>query len=370
MSVKKLLPAFLLLFAMSAMFGFGVAWWAQGASEAAPAEGPSGALFDARGVGFLPSKAAHLLAASSRNLTTRPGEELAPRDFFADSLDDTYLVSFEFLEEPDFFATNTQTVRLLVTDVFGNSDVFEAELTVLGNYEPPVIVGAKDMEVMLGSPIMFRAGVSAYDFFGRPIDFGIDNSAVDAWQLGAHDVVYYAYDDWGNRAEAKVVLHIIGVSPEYVYELVDGIFEEILAEGMTQVEQARAIFDWVSVSIRFTSDIGHESVYEAAHAAITRRTGNCFVFFGITHVMLTRAGIPSMRIDRVPGMTATNHRWNLVNPDGLGWFHLDATPSGIDIDRFMFTSSQAREFSALLERRLGRPYYYYYDPSLYPEIVQ
>ena len=308
--------------------------------------------------------------ATTRDITIYPGETLSAGDFLVEVFDLSPIGRVQFLEEPDFFATGYQTVSIVVADIWGNEAHFQAELNILHNYKPPVIIGTEDMEVMLGSPIMFRQGVSAYDAFGRPISFYIDNSEVDAGTPGAYNVIYYAVDNWGNRAEAGIVLHILSIDPEYVYARVDAILEQILHEGMTQVEQARAIYDWVRNNIRFTSDIRRDSVYEAAYAALTRRSGNCFVFFGVSHVMLTRAGIPSLRIDRVPGSARTNHRWNLINPDGLGWHHFDSVPPAIALDTFMFTSSEAREFTRLLNERFGRINYYYYDPSLYPDIVQ
>ena len=308
--------------------------------------------------------------AITRDITITPGEELLASDFLASVFDLSPIGSVEFLYHPDLLATGYQTVSIVVADIWGNEAIFQAELTILGNDLPPVIIGTVDMEVMIGRPLMFRQGVSAYDAFGRPIEFSIDNSAVDPGTPGAYSVVYYAVDAWGNRAEERIVLHILSIDPEYVYARVDVILEQILHDGMTQVEQARAIYDWVRNNIRFTSDIRRDSAYEAAYAALTRRSGNCFVFFGISHVMLTRAGIPSLRIDRVPGVAATNHRWNLINPDGLGWHHFDSLPPAMPLDTFMFTSSEAREFTRLLNERFGRINYYYYDPSLYPEIVQ
>ena len=305
-----------------------------------------------------------------RDVAMYPGEIITADDFLVDVFDLSPIGRVEFLYDPDFFASGYQTVDIVVADIWDNEAFFQAELLIHHNNLPPVIIGAGDMEVMLGRPIMFRQGVSAYDAFGRLIAFNIDNSTVDAGRPGAYDVVYYAVDAWGNRVEANIVLHILNIDPDYVNERVDAILERILHDGMSQVEEARAIFDWVRANVRFTSDIRRDSAYEAAYAALTRRAGNCFVFFGISQVMLTRAGIPSLRIDRVPGSARTDHRWNLINPDGLGWFHFDSVPPAIAIDTFMFTSSEAREFTRILNTRFGRLNYFYYDPSLYPEIVQ
>jgi hypothetical protein len=95
-------------------------------------------------------------------------------------------------------------------------------------------------------------------------------------------------------------------------------------------------------------------------------------FFSISEIMLTRAGIPNEQIDRIPG-TPLRHRWNLVNPDDLGWHHFDSFPSpfGVGRQKAFFTDSQAEEFTHQFATREENPMnnYYTYDPSLYPTIV-
>jgi len=88
--------------------------------------------------------------------------------------------------------------------------------------------------------------------------------------------------------------------------------------------------------------------------------------------MFTRAGIPNMLIERIPG-TPTAHRWNLINPDDLGWHHYDSFPVrlGMGIQMAFFTDTQAAEFTEQIAGFTDRPVenYYTYDPLLYPEIV-
>jgi len=90
--------------------------------------------------------------------------------------------------------------------------------------------------------------------------------------------------------------------------------------------------------------------------------------------MLTRAGIPNMRIERiyVEG-TTTTHRWSLINPDNLGWHHFDANPvnsaANINSQMYMFTNSQAQEWSVRLARLGSSLEYFTFDPDLYPEVV-
>jgi hypothetical protein len=87
--------------------------------------------------------------------------------------------------------------------------------------------------------------------------------------------------------------------------------------------------------------------------------------------MLTRAGIPNLRIERIPE-APSRHRWNLVNPDDLGWHHFDAFPirlGGLREYFYMFTDSQAQDFARQLYAAIELPYYFTYNPELYPEVV-
>jgi hypothetical protein len=88
-----------------------------------------------------------------------------------------------------------------------------------------------------------------------------------------------------------------------------------------------------------------------------------------SHVLLTRAGIDNRIVQRIPEATSP-HYWNLVNA-GTGWRHFDTCPSptgavGFD-ERFMFTESQAREYT---ETITARDHYYDYDKSTVPEAVE
>ena len=296
------------------------------------------------------------------------GEEITP-DIFIEEIIDASPYTVSFINEPDIFRQGEQILEIEIVDAHNNIAVYEAVLYLLSNETPPEFVGLRDITVMRGTAIMFRQGVSAYDVFGRPLDFGIDSSRINVNELGVYTATYWAEDEWGLRTEVDITVTIIAIDPEEVRQRVDVILAEILSDGMTQVQQARAIYDWVVRNVEFAGGIGQDNVYEAAFQALQFRRGHCFVFYGISEVMLTQAGIPNMRIERIPG-TPTRHRWNLINPDGLGWHHFDANQSFPGAEWFMFTSSRARWRAAIIAETVGIMDYYTYDPDLYPPIVQ
>jgi len=307
------------------------------------------------------------------DVTIPMGQEVQPDDFIYSVFDVSPVVSAMFVNEPYVFTPYEQMVEIVFTDYFGNSAIYSATLTVLPNRTPPRILGTQDINVQLGNPIIFRRGVSAEDAFGRPLNFSVDSSGVNIRELGTYTAIYYAEDAWGLRAEVMVYVHVLEVDPDRVRELASAVLDTILHEDMTQVEEARAIFDWIAGNVAYAADVSRSSVYEGAYQAIRNRRGDCFVFFSISEVLLTLAGIPNMHIQRIEG-TPNRHSWNLINPDGLGWHHFDTTPLrpvyGQRLNRFMFTSTQARHYTQIIRSYLGTFEYFTYDPILYPEIVQ
>jgi len=308
--------------------------------------------------------------ATPVNSTIPMGTDIFASNFITDLFDHSLPVMVQFAgDSPDVFLAGEQTVDMLLTDRYGNSAIYTAILTVLPNTVPPQIIGARDIQLVLDSSAMFRLGVSAYDAFGRPIDFTVDSSGVDIDMLGAYTLTYRAEDCCGNYTEVTVRVYIVDVDPEEVQERAAAVLDRILHDDMTQVEQARAIFNWVTANVGYAAGFEHRTVYESANQALVHRRGDCFVFYSISELLLTIAGIPNMRIDRYGGNN--RHAWNLINPDDLGWHHFDTTPLIVrQLDRFMFTQSQAEQFTRIIQAEGQGRDYFTFNPELYPEIVR
>jgi len=253
---------------------------------------------------------------------------------------------------------------------------FASTPTPSSEYDPmppaPSFVGVREVYSIVGEPIALRDGVVAFDVYARELEFHINTGDLNIHALGTYTVYFYATDEWGATTTVSTLVHIVELYPAAVYALADEILLQILREGMTQMQQARAIFDWVSTHINFVSALGADSVYAAAHHGLIHRRGNCYVFSSLMKIMLTRAGIPNERIARIPD-TGESHTWNIFNPDGFGWFHLDATPNFFvsHDERFMFTNTHAAEFSQrfVYEREDGIREFYTFDPEHITQII-
>jgi len=180
--------------------------------------------------------------------------------------------------------------------------------------------------------------------------------------LGVYTADYIAVDAMGTSVTVTINVTVIEVDPAEVHTRAAAVLEQILRDDMLQVEKARAIFDWVTRNVAYAADIDHESVYGAALQALVHRRGDCFVFYAISEVLLTMADIPNVRLTRYGGFN--RHYWNLVNPDDLGWHHFDTTPLRVrEINRFMFTASQAEEFNRIIHQQTGERDYFTFDPD-------
>ena len=302
------------------------------------------------------------------------GETAAPRDFVTNVSSDFEIISIDFLEPPNFLAHTSQIVQIRIIDENANIAVFEAKLTIQINTSPPVINGTGPILSRMGDPILYRSGVTAHDDLGRDLteEIEVDSSRVNYNAVGEYPVFYRVRDITGLETTVTVTASVINVDIVYVHEQVDKILDEILKGGMTQLEKVKAIHTWVINNISYAPTIGgEETIYGDAYRGLRDRGGNCFNFYAISEVMLTRAGIPNLQIDRIPG-TPTRHRWSLIDPDGLGWHHFDTTPTRLQLgaQTAFFTDSQAREFTRQFVEFNETQDFYTYDPALYPEIVQ
>ena len=315
--------------------------------------------------------------ATSVNKIIPVGEEVRPEDFVKDVRDasDHLPISISYYgEEPDVFGFD-QTVSIIIKDHYGNQTIIFSALSIRHNEAPPVIEGARDILINVGDVIRYMQGVTAFDDFGRDLTalVLVDDSGVDPFTVGVYPIRYVVTDFSGNTTEINRSVHVLDIDMDLVNGEVDTLLEDIINDGMTQLQKVRAIFSWVRGNITYApSNDRIGTAYEGAYRALREGRGNYYVYYSISEVMLTRAGIANMPIDRIEG-SPVRHRWNLVDPDNLGWHHFDSypVPLGLGIQMAFFTESQAVDFTQQIANLAGSNIndYYTYDPVLYPSVV-
>ncbi len=151
-------------------------------------------------------------------------------------------------------------------------------------------------------------------------------------------------------------------SEEAAIAAADLVLEKIVESSMTPREKAKEIYDWASDRITYSNSTSYlmGDFYQSAFSGLTYRRGNCYTYFAVTSLLLTRAGVENIEIQR--NDPAKPHYWNLVKIDGK-WYHLDTCPhfAGHQKEVFLWTDSQVAEYS-----QYEVSGYYSFDPSLYP----
>lgn len=267
---------------------------------------------------------------------------------------------------PAFTASGEYSVPVVVTDVYGNSTVIPVPFTVIADHTAPSIMGAHDLELE-GNPdsLDFFDGVTVTDDYDTEPVIKVDDSLVKYEEEGTYDLIYKAIDKAGNigTVTVKITITLPADAEPVEYEDYDvsgdpyPLAQSVMA-GLwrdSDVETARAIFNWVHDTLWFRLLSGSRSYEDAAYRGFSRHNGDCYVYYACCKMLLDMAGIENMRVDRYPRYNGNIHYWLLVKLNGE-WYHCDATEGYNDHPGiwFMCTDDQINDR------------YHQFDGSLYP----
>ena len=271
---------------------------------------------------------------------------------------------------PTFTTGGSFSVPVLVTDVYGNSSVILVPFTMIDDKTAPVITGVHDLELTGGNPegLDFFTGVLVTDDYDTEPAIRVDDSQVNYTVNGTYEIIYQAIDKAGNIGTAKANLKVTmpveaqqSSNDNGDYYVGDGdpyaVAKKVMA-GLwrdSEVETARAIFNWVHDNLWFRLLSGTRTYESAAYRGFTRHNGDCYVYYACCKMLLDLAGIENMRVDRSPRYNGNIHYWLLVKLNGE-WYHCDATEGYNDHPGiwFMCTDDQINDK------------YHHFNGSLYP----
>ena len=149
---------------------------------------------------------------------------------------------------------------------------------------------------------------------------------------------------------------------EAVNQLADDALATIIKTGMTNREKAQAIYKYIQSHVGYISFSEKGDYIRAAYEGLATGKGDCYVYASVAKVMLTRAGITNMDIERIPEGDSM-HYWNLVDiGDGHGWYHFDTTPRKDKTKFFLWDDASIKAYSDAHNNCHN------YDRSLYPDI--
>lgn len=263
-------------------------------------------------------------------------------------LQDVSDVTVSYATPPDVSQGGVVTASVLLTDGSGNTTIIEVPIRVISDETPPVIEGAVDLEVFLGDPILYKAGITVTDDYATSPKLTVDSSQVNTNKIGVYPVIYTATDDVGNTSTVEVKVTIKekaegSVDPALLNAEAQKVLDKITTEDMTPMEVAFAIYRWTNTNISYTGDSDKSSWTAAAYQAFTKRSGDCYNYFAAAKALYELAGIEN--VDVIKSDTShSSHYWSLINL-GDGWYHVDCTPRRTVGYFFMNTDAELEAYS-------------------------
>jgi len=294
-------------------------------------------------------------------------QDVKCEDFIV-SCEDRSPVSFSWGKDYDFTSEGQLDVVVVATDSYGNSTEVTVPTTIINDVVPPIIDGVNELWVIAGGTISYKRYISLVDDYDDNPMLDVDSSQVDLNKEGVYEIVYIATDAAGNVAKEKTKVNVT-TSPvdvateEEVYEKADEVLAEILKPGMTQYQQAEAIFWWCYNNITYLEGTPKDTWVKGAYRGLFNHRGDCSVSQATARCLLTRAGIKNMEIDRNMDIGGYHHYWNLVD-FGDGWRHFDTMDNVFHVPIFGWS---ADELHAWAPDHWNMHHYYDKD---YPGIVQ
>jgi len=302
--------------------------------------------------------------AVASNTVAYTGTPIDAMKCFSDIVDET-AVTASFETQPDFSVPAQFPVRVILEDAGKNRVVYEIQLTVMDDIEPPVISGAADRQAIVGDTVSYKEGVTVHDNKdGSNVALNVDISAVNSTAAGRYPVVYSATDSTGLSSSVTVYFTFITAGELQLIEeldrLVTPIYNSITNDSMTLREKARAIYNWTKYNISYSGYSDKTNWRKDAVRGLKQRSGDCFTYFAISKALLEKAGIPNIDVTKIYKPGRSRHYWSLIDV-GTGWYHYDSTQWVYkNSDLFMLTDAQLLAFS----QRHGNSHDF--DRSLYP----
>lgn len=283
---------------------------------------------------------------------------------FVDSVEDITDCTLDFAGDYDFSTEGSFDVEITATDTSGNASSISVPVTVLADKTAPVIEGVEPITVSMGDTVSFKSGITVTDDIDPEPSLEVDSSKVNLDKRGSYTVTYTATDAAGNSTSQTTTVKVVSskiaaATAETVNTMADEILATIITDGMTQLQQAKAVFDWVVDNITYSESAGMDDLYSAAYKGMYYHIGDCTVKQKTAEVMLNRLGIKNMEIEKI--RDTRGHYWLLIDV-GEGWYHYDPNLQLDGTKIFYWHDADLWAYSNSHKNTHN------YDPSKYPTI--
>ena len=197
---------------------------------------------------------------------------------------------------------------------------------------------------------VYEDETESYDFFkyvkavddrDGKVKLSVDTSRINFSRKGTYTITYTAVDSAGNKAKASGK---IAVRTNDSYDrLADEVLDSIIKQNWPDQRKVTAIYQFAHDNIAYTGTSDKSSWEKEAARGIRNGRGDCFTYYAVVRLLLTRAGIPNLEVTRVKGYG--HHWWNMAYV-GTGFYHVDACPRRSGGKLCLLTDAQLKEYSA------------------------
>lgn len=188
----------------------------------------------------------------------------------------------------------------------------------------------------------FGAYVTAVDNRDGKVKVKVDTSGIHWEKEGVYKVLYSATDRAGNKATAWAKVRVL--FPGTAEHTADSVLKGVVKKGWSDEKKAVAIYRYVQRHCSYVDNGTHGDWRNAALNGIRYQSGDCFTYYSVARMLLTRAGVPNIMVTRYPAYTGYHHWWSLVYVRN-GWYHFDTTPRKRKADFCLLTDKQVWGYS-------------------------
>ena len=187
----------------------------------------------------------------------------------------------------------------------------------------------------------FKDHVSAVDDRDGKVSFKVDTSKIRWNKEGIYKIYYTAKDRAGNvgKAYAKVQVYVTGTAEN----VADEVLRSVINKSWSEEKKLRAIYRYTKGHCSYVDTGSHTDWRKAGLNGIRYQSGDCFTYYAVAKLLISRAGIYNLTVTRFPAYSS-HHWWNLVYVRD-GWYHLDTTPRHRAGEFCLVTDEQLRSYS-------------------------
>ncbi len=179
----------------------------------------------------------------------------------------------------------------------------------------------------------------------KDIKVTVDTSKVDFNKQGVYVITYKAEDTAGNVRTATAKLGV-RVASNQLDEWASIILEDIIQDNWSDEKKARTIYTYIKNNMRYTGTSDKSNWEKEAKNGLLNGRGDCFTYYAMSRILLTRAGIPNIEVRRVGDAVRRggNHWWNMVYINNE-FYHFDACPRRVGGRFCLVTDDQLKSYT-------------------------